>query len=392
MKKALTTLVCSFLAASPFLHSQTIWDGSESSDWFNPDNWSAGVPTDASTAIFSGAVTNQPSFGAGAAVQYLEVTSGGWIFNSDDGAGGVGDLDFHPLAGNDAPYELNITGAGLTIINGNLVGDVGYRGPDIFLSAGSKLVINGDVRNPTGRAWRYAGTGYYVFNGDIPDSIDLLPMGDGLGNSGTYIYNSSGPANIGRFGVNTITSGQTLGGTTPTLSIYQYINLAFDAGSTLSPGGDGATMDVDGYDGGALISSMTFESSSATIRAGVDMESGSKLEMDLGTTAGVSDQIIIGFLTDDFDLGGVELALRSTGVLQNGDYTLLTETLAGSDYLGTFGTITFDGELADPEDFSLAYNSDSIVLTVSNMIPQPSSTSLLILGFVGVTLFRRRVK
>jgi hypothetical protein len=59
--------ICWLLAVQG-LHAQTTWDGSASTDWFDADNWSAGVPDAADDVSIPGGMPNQPSIGAAGAL------------------------------------------------------------------------------------------------------------------------------------------------------------------------------------------------------------------------------------------------------------------------------------------------------------------------------------
>lgn len=53
--------------------------------------------------------------------------------------------------------------------------------------------------------------------------------------------------------------------------------------------------------------------------------------------------------------------------MQNGDYTIVTETVSGSDCTGTFGSVTYNGAPASPGNVSVTYNPGSIVVTLSGL-------------------------
>lgn len=369
------------LAASHAVGATNWWTGASGTSWTDAGNWLGSVPAVTDTAVFGGSVVRQPDIGTSAEIRCLDIESAGWVFSSDDGSGGLGNLRFNPADNNDAPKELNVTGPGLSVIRANCVGVIGYRGPDLYVGTGSKLVIDGNVVDPTGRAWTMSGTGFLVFNGTTPGT--MTPP-SGTGNSGSYLFN--GPSGFAPLGaVNRgetvrIGDGQILGGCVPEFRVFQYGTLYIDAGGTLAPGGDGSTVEADGYDGGERISTLTLRSSSTTLRAGVSMASGSRLEMDIGDSPESHDRIVIGYLTSDLYLNGCELALRGSGFHEDGDYVLIQETLDGSDRVGTFGTITYNGEAVDPGTFSLTHTTGTegaVVLKVQGL-GKPKATVVVV--------------
>lgn len=388
MQKSYPILAVS-LALVASTQAQTIWNGGTSSDWFDDANWSSASPTNTDDAEFPSSITgNQPDIGAGGNMQSLTFQGAGWTISSTGGTGVVG----INIGGSSPAYDLSSSGAGINTINGTVDFLQNYELAETFVGSGNTLVVNGDVLKPNNRDLIYHGTGKYVINGNTTGAITVDAGADGLTPTGSYLFNGTTSVQVagqGREAV--INSGNSFGGNVPLVRIFQYQDFEFQAGSTLSPGGDGATFAEDGYDGGSRISTMEFESTSPTIRASVIMDSAATIEMDIGTTAGESDQIVVGFLTNDFNLGGSTLALVNEGGIVAGTYILFQETLAGSDINGVFGNVTLNGG-ALPESMSLVYNNAGDLGDISLVVvPEPAHIGVVLgLGALLFALRRRK--
>ncbi len=62
-KPCFLLLATSWLLAVQGLQAQTNWDGSDNTDWFDADNWSAGIPDATDDVSIPGGMPNQPSIG-----------------------------------------------------------------------------------------------------------------------------------------------------------------------------------------------------------------------------------------------------------------------------------------------------------------------------------------
>lgn len=382
-------ILAASLALAASTQAQTIWNGGTSSDWFDDANWSAGTPTNTVDAVFPSSIAgSQPNIGSGDNMQSLTFEGAGWTIDSTGGTGVVG----INITGSSPAYDLSSSGAGINTINGTVDFLQNYQLVDTFVGAGNTLVVNGDMLKPDNRDLIYNGTGKYVINGNSTGAIVVDAGADGLTPTGSYLMNGTTSVQVaGQSREAVINSGNSFGGNVPLVRIFQYQDFTFQAGSTLSPGGDGATFAEDGYDGGSRISTMEFESTSASIRASVSMDSESTIEMDIGTSAGESDQIVIGFLTSDFNLGGSTLALVNEGGIVAGTYILFQETLAGSDVIGTFGDVTLNGG-ALPDGMTLVYNNAGDLGDISLVVvPEPAHVGA-VLGLGALLLALRRRK
>ena len=66
-----------FVALTVSAHSQTIWTGTATSDWFTPGNWTAGVPTGTTNAVIDTIDPNSTIVVAPATAQNAEVGKSG---------------------------------------------------------------------------------------------------------------------------------------------------------------------------------------------------------------------------------------------------------------------------------------------------------------------------
>ncbi|MEO1052050.1 MAG: T9SS type A sorting domain-containing protein [Bacteroidota bacterium] len=165
-----------------------VWDGSESSDWFDADNWTpAQVPTLSESAEIDAAATNQPVIGSnGAQANNVVLTSGVLTINTADT--GI-DLD---LAG-----DFTISGTGIlamTSTNDTLrvAGNWSRTGGGLF-AAGSGTVV---FSNPSGLKTITNGTS--PFNnvvissaGSVQISSDTDVNGDFTIEQGTFDLTTS---------------------------------------------------------------------------------------------------------------------------------------------------------------------------------------------------------
>ncbi|HST10375.1 MAG TPA: hypothetical protein VLL05_08350, partial [Terriglobales bacterium] len=127
-----------FAASTVSTHAQTIWTGTVSSDWFTAGNWTAGVPTNVTTAnintttpnpteiIVAGAIANSVQVGGG----QLTIQAGGTL---TDGNGFLG------FGGGVSQSTATVSGANSLWANGLFL--VGFTSP------GTLRVENGGTAN-----------------------------------------------------------------------------------------------------------------------------------------------------------------------------------------------------------------------------------------------------
>ncbi len=154
-------IICALLLFGHTLQAQTTtWDGSESTDWFDPLNWSAGVPGPAYLAIIPN-VTNDPTISAaGAVAKSVVVSSGGFLTIAVAGSLAVSGstswgVDMSGTVENNGAFSVNnITFAGILMRTGSLftnkgslqIGnteDIGYTG--ISNNAGTFVNESGSI-------------------------------------------------------------------------------------------------------------------------------------------------------------------------------------------------------------------------------------------------------
>ncbi|NLF31407.1 MAG: PEP-CTERM sorting domain-containing protein [Planctomycetes bacterium] len=351
------------LSAVPFAWADAVWTGDMNTKWSEPSNWLGGaMPLGGEIATLTGAPTaNQPDVNLWATVGTLNFESAGWTVTS---AGGYG-LSFNTV------NAITSAGAGVNTVDVAL-SDSYVQGMTFQAGTDNTLVITRDFTQR--RDYGTAGDGTIIFQGTGSSNQTWLL------NAGTTLFNHPTQQNFDSG--TTVAAGSTLGGAAPAFQISAYGTIALADGASLSPGGDGVY--------GDLISALRIKSASATTRAYADMGgTASSLVMDLGSTLGSNDQIIVDLSASNgyFYLRGCELALRGGAVLADGDYTILTE--ATGNYSGTFGTVTYNGAPVDPSQFQVTYNPDSVVVSVTG-VPEPATAGLIALGALALAARRRR--
>lgn len=144
--------------------TSTTWDGSESSDWTNADNWSDGVPTASLDVVIANAGT-PPVLNTTTTVKSLTINSGG---------------------------SLTVTGnsSGLTS-----TGDLTNNGT-LTINSGSSLIVNGASTGNIAYNRNLATTNWYLISSpvvgqDIDDFViaESLPLGTGS-NRALATYNN----------------------------------------------------------------------------------------------------------------------------------------------------------------------------------------------------------
>lgn len=333
------------LVAGEAAAATTAWTGAVDSDWAKAGNWTAGVPAYNTDVVFAGTPpANQPGLsGANRSCNTLDIQTAGWTI------GGAG----HSLTIAYGDY-FRSGGAGTNTLHANLsYGGNSATMHTLTVGSGNTLRCSGTLALP--RA--VTGNGTLVLTSATP-----LPVGDWP--FGTLTVHVNGPGTVALQGL-TFASGGGFGGTASSITLRKYGWIGLADGGIFSPG-----------DCSKPISTLAL--AAAVNPAGVNMGGpSSKLVIDIGSTPGSNDQIVLGTLSYDFLLNGCELALRGPVPLQDGDYTILTETVAGSDYVGAFGSVTYNGVPATPDHFTVSYRPASILLSVSGMAVEKGTILLV---------------
>lgn len=160
------------LTPVPALAASISWNGTVDTDWSNPANWTAGVPTNADTAFVANIATNETEIGAGvngtagtiavgtSSTGILTIFNGGTLATgfANIGSGSAGGLvqvmDAGSVWTNTGTLSIGLSGPGyLNILSGGavnsafaLIGDqVGSLGAVTVDGAGSQFLLTGDL-------------------------------------------------------------------------------------------------------------------------------------------------------------------------------------------------------------------------------------------------------
>lgn len=158
-----------FFAATMSLQAQT-WNGSVSSDWNNPDNWTNGMPVNGSSVLIpaAGSITNWPKLPNGADVtvnsftmgagsrldvngRQLSVSGGLSINTTNIGPGDPAEATITNSAGGNIIFNLSTTGTN------KLIGKVIFEKNVVFNLSGSCIFYDGYGNGAT----RYLGNVTY---------------------------------------------------------------------------------------------------------------------------------------------------------------------------------------------------------------------------------------
>ncbi|HQW83218.1 MAG TPA: hypothetical protein PK987_02090, partial [Ferruginibacter sp.] len=178
MKKKIFTFFLSFLAVS-FLHAQT-WDGSASTDWNTPANWSTNAIPIASGNVIIPNTANDPVLANDVTIASLTMS-----------AGSVLDFNGFTLTVS-AAVDIN----GATLNNSNVATDINL----IFSGNSLKLISNSTINDHV--LFTLSGTGQFregsgganTFNGNAGFNINSSPT--------FYIGYGNIPANASAFNGN----------------------------------------------------------------------------------------------------------------------------------------------------------------------------------------------
>lgn len=241
----LTTTLAMALPGMP-AHAQTAWTGANSTDWFDPGNWDAGVPTNAVNAEIDSVANNLTAI-EGAPAQALNTfvgLSSSGILTIQNGGSLTNDRG---LIG----QNLNSSGAVAVIGNGAswtnsvylIVGNLGQ---------GSLTVANGGAVSSTDA---YLGAGPNAFGSALVTGTDSVWTTSGsfvIGNSGIGTINVE---NGGKLGSSDAEIGY-FAGSSGTVHVFGD-GSAWESSGILTIGNDGeATIDIQ--DGGRISSQHSF--------------------------------------------------------------------------------------------------------------------------------------
>jgi autotransporter-associated beta strand protein len=356
------------------------WTGATNSTWATSTNWSpAGPPGAADTAVFDGAFLNQPTLAVNATVGSLHMATGVAQNVSVSSTGDV--LTINGVAGIGILVD-NASGFNLTISTDVLLG--GALDQAWTNNSGNLFTVTGAV-NLNNNNLTVNGTGNTTISGIISSGGGGL-IKDGSGtlivtannsygagtivNGGTLLVNGTG--DLGNQTV-TVNSGGTLGGNS-TAQITANVGLTVNAGGNLAPGNGGnntALLNSGGALTLASTSNFLIDINGTTVGTGYDRFrtnagavtlTGSNLVVTVGTTLSVGQTFLI---LDKNAAGAI------TGTFAQGS------TVVGSD--GTVFSISYTGG-----------NGNDVVLTVTSLVPEPSTYISGALAIAGLAFTQRR--
>ncbi|MDW6025493.1 autotransporter domain-containing protein [Mesorhizobium sp. BAC0120] len=208
-----TAAVLAVITQSMPVHAQTAWTGTNSSDWFDPGNWTAGVPTNADFAEIDTVVNSLPAIEGGSAEALrtfvglsangvLTIQNGGSLTNDRgfigqnlNASGAVSVIGIGASWVSTSNLVIGNLGQGsLSVVNGGAVSS-----NDTFLGAGPDAFGSATVAG-TGSIW--TATGSFVVGDSGTGTINIdnggklsssdAELGDAGGSSGSVNVTGDG--------------------------------------------------------------------------------------------------------------------------------------------------------------------------------------------------------
>lgn len=351
-------LVSATLTAS----AQTTWTGDISSDTTTGGNWTDGAPAYQGTAIFDDASTvpNQPVANGNNTEVSLVFNTAGWTVGTNgDSTWGLAQIDSSGAGVNEIAvdtfdrrsYTRTISTGNTLLMSGNIQqnGVMTFDGGGVFIGTGT----NTSTSNFNFQLYTVNGTTAWFTN-------DLYLGGNNAG-------------------LTDATSTVGLGGT---LTGYQY-QTAQAGDGTIQIGGDGVYAPAVG--------SLEILSGNGTNYFNFAMNANTTLQMDIGATAGVNDNVTVNSSGGTFNLGGALLDLVGPANPEDGLYRIVN-TVGSSSFSNTFGSVTYNGATYDPSNLDVIYGADYVDVAITGIIPEPGQYALLggLLAIAAAVLRRRR--
>jgi T5SS/PEP-CTERM-associated repeat protein len=328
-----TALVALGLILTPSASRAADWTGANSTDWFDPANWSGGVPTNATDAVIDTATPN-PAEVDGAPAQAHDI----YVGNAGTGAltiqnGGAVSSDIGVVGYNAGSTGTVTVGAGsswtntgnlyaghsgtgtLTIQNGGAASNnIGYIG--VAAGAIGTVTVDG-----TGSSWTNGGVLYAGYSGTGTLTIQ---NGGTVSNTAGYLgYNAgaTGTVTVDGVGSSWTNSGDLFVGNQGT--------------GTLTIQNGGTVSSADLYVGNEGAGTLTIQNGSTVSNAyGL-----------IGYFAGSTGAVTVdGTGSSWTNTGNLSVGLNGTGALtiQNGGAVSNADGFIGH-FAGSTGTVTVDG-------------------------------------------------
>jgi len=328
------------------LNAQTTWNGSSSGVWNTAGNWSSGVPSSTTAAVFGTSSNYNISFSANA-------TALGLTFNSGVASG-------YTFANNG--YTLTIYGSGITN-NNNLT-----------------ATFNGPVATGATQTWSAASGGLAFSNVTLANTLTLsgtanISVTGTLTNSGgsrTITNNNSGTVTFNNINLsnNATSRTLTLGGTGNT-TVTGVISNASSAASNLTKSGTG-TLTLSGantYTGTTTVSAGNLRFGANNVLSdstAVTVSSGATLNL-----ANYSDTI--GSLAG---AGAVALGSGNLTAGSNNTSTTFSGVISGTGSLTKSGTGTLTLSGANTYTGATNVNTGSLRLGASNILANTTAVTV----------------
>lgn len=343
------------------------WDGDAANNFWNTGgNWvEGGAPSFGGVATFTGSPATTPNPDLNGINQTgigLDFQTSGWTIT--DGVGGSS-------IRTDGGQVINSLGTGE---NRLFVNSTNSGGPSIITVAPTSVLrFSGGFNNSFSSA---TGGGLIV--------VDTVPV---IGSGATH--NIAGDINVllnTEFTFYQLNATSGVIGGNGTLRGFAYQNSTLSGTAVLVPGGDGVY--------GPEIGTMTWQSQSDTNRHNLVFNSGSSLDIQIGTSLGENDLLLFnsnggGLITINAD---TTLNLYGSAI-EDGTYTIVSNfDPAQTDISGTFTNVNYNGLPINPSNFTVNYNGDDITVDIVGVIPEPAHFAMLAgaMGLMALAWRRRR--
>jgi T5SS/PEP-CTERM-associated repeat protein len=356
-----TALVALGLILTPSSSRAADWTGANSTDWFDPANWSGGVPTNATDAVIDTATPNPAEVGGAASNNrgYIGFAAGSTGTVTVDGTGSSWTNYSSLYAGYSGTGTLTIQNGGAV---SSIIGVVGFN-------SGSTGTVTVDG---AGSSWDNADTLYVgssgtgtltIQNGGAVSSF-FAYIGDQVGSTGTVTvdgtnssWTNSNVLHVGYSGTGTLTIQN--GGRVSNAEAF----IGYSAGST-------GTVTVDGtgssWTNNGNLSVGLNGTGALTIQNGGAVSNADGL---IGHFAGTGTVTVDGAGSTWTSTGGLYVGNQGTGTLtiQNGAAVSNVNGFIGYS-AGSTGTVTVDGAGSSWTNAGDLYvgNSGTGTLTIQN--------------------------
>ena len=382
------SLILVLLGALPVSAQITTWSGSTSNNWNTAGNWTSGVPTASTTAVFYSSGTN------------LDITLGGstrsalgLLYNSSAdsnvaisgstqlqiGSGGI-TID----AGSDGSHSIVNTNLGIRLT-------AAASSTTTFTNNSAQTyTINSSVQSTNASSLAFAGSGNFLFNfaGDAFVNTPLSGITLNSAYTGTVTIAAGSRANAPNGDISVNGGAFRLDGTT-----HSEVSITINNGGTLLGSGTANNTSNTGIgiqvnSGGVVNPGAIAGTGTLTInRTSTTFGAGSTLRLDLLSNTSY-DQLRFTLIGTGTPLAPLTLTTTGSGVALN--INLLTGFSANlndtfsivngfSSRTGTFAGLANNATFTEGAyTFRINYNVSDIALTVTNVVPEPTTTAYML--------------